>query len=102
MARLKPAERKKQILEAAVNVAKDYGYSRLTRELIAERAIVAPGLVNKYFNTMNNLRRAVMRYAIKNEILIIILDGLSVRDLQAMKINAELRVKVFALIQTNE
>ena len=102
MVRLKPKERKKLILKSALKVAEDKGFYNLTRKLIAIEADVTPTLINTYFGTMINLRRSVMRAAIKNENLQIILDGLVKRDSQALKINSDLRLKAYSLLSINE
>lgn len=78
--RLHPKERKQQILDAAVAVAEVNGYQSMTRHAVATRAGVAPGLVSAYWGTMTQLRRAVMRRAIKLEKTVIIAQGLACGD----------------------
>lgn len=65
--RLDPKERKKLILSAAVAVMKKHGITETTRELVAEEADVATGTVSLYFNTMKQLRRAMVRHAMATE-----------------------------------
>lgn len=71
-ARLKPAERRKQILEAAVPLAEKFGYNALTRDLIAEEAGVSGSVLNYHFSTMARFKRALVRHAVKVENLTII------------------------------
>jgi len=91
MSRLEPHVRKEQILEAAVGIAAEAGLYTIRREDVALKAEVACGLVNRYFGTMNQLRRAVMRHAISNRNLSIIAEGIARRDPQAMKAPDDLR-----------
>lgn len=82
-----PADRHAMILQAAINVAKREGLAKLTRDAVAKESNVSCGLVNRYFNTMPQLRRAVIRAAIHAEfpVLEIIAEALVSRDPQAMK-----------------
>ena len=89
--RANPVLRKEQILAVAVDVARKVGCHRVTRDEVAHRAGVSMGLVSKYFGTMNQLRRAIMRAAIQQEIPSIILMGLANNDPQAEKAPAELK-----------
>jgi AcrR family transcriptional regulator len=81
--RLDPVDRKEQILDAAISEARKVGYSRLTKEAIAQAAECSPALVNFYFSTMTKLRRALMRAAVKREVLEIIAQGLVDKNPQA-------------------
>ena len=74
--RLKPEVRRDQILAVAIDIAIKQGYNHVTRERIAEQANISTGLVNRVFNTMAQLRRAVMRAAIHSELLPIVAAGL--------------------------
>jgi AcrR family transcriptional regulator len=91
MARLKPEDRKQEILEAAVRLARVDGYSNITRDNIATAAGVSMGLVNHHYGTINQLKRAVMRAAISREILSIIAEGIVLKDKVALKVSEELR-----------
>ena len=88
---LSPAKRKQQILDAAVDRARDHGYMSITRSEVATAAGVSTGLVNKYYSTFPQLKRAVMRAAIQREILEIIAQGLTAKDPQAFKAPDELK-----------
>lgn len=78
-----PADRKAELLNAAVHVARRDGYHSITREAVAEHAACSPGLVNKYFGTMLKLRRAVMSAAIARNDLVLIAQGLAAGDHKA-------------------
>lgn len=83
--RLKPEVRRDQILSAAIHIASTTGFNSLTRDGVALHAGVATGQVNHIFNTMTQLRRAVMRAAVHREIKSIIAQGLAQGDSEAHK-----------------
>jgi len=64
MSRLTPAERKHLILEAAVELAIYEGYEKLTREDVAAMAACSISLVNHYYDNLEQLKAAVVEYAI--------------------------------------
>lgn len=88
-----PKQRTAELLEAALEVAQAQGFSKMTRQAIAEKVGVTPGLVTHRFSTMQELRRLVMRQAVKREILPIIAEGLALRDAHAMKAPDSLKRK---------
>lgn len=82
--RIPPADRKAEILAAAVSLSRAHGYARITRDAIAAEAACSTGLIGQYFGTMAKLRRAVMGAALALEIPEIIAQGLAARDPRAM------------------
>jgi len=93
-----PAARKGQILLAAVELAKEVGYNKMTRDDIAIKAGVSMGLVTHYFETMIQLRRDVMRYARNNDIPEIIAQGIANQDKHAKKAPEALKQKAIELL----
>lgn len=89
--RLKPAHRRRQILDAALALAERQHYATMTRDGVAEAAGVSMGLVTRYFSTMPQLRRAVMRAAVADGNVAVVGQGLAHRDPQALKADATLR-----------
>lgn len=85
------AERRVQILDAAVALAEETDYRELTKRGVAERAGVSPSLVLAHFNTMTQMRRAVLRHAISKGVIKVIGQGLAAQDSHAMKAPEELR-----------
>lgn len=63
----------------------------MTREGIAKVAGCSDALVSAYFNTMTQMRRAVVRNAIVTQDLPVLAQALVLRDPQAMKAPEELR-----------
>lgn len=91
--RVPAALRKEHILNVATNMAVKIGYTSLTRDGVAEAAGVSFSLVSKHFGTMVQLKREVMRTAIKREILEIIAQGLVNGDDRALKAPEEVKIK---------
>lgn len=89
--RLDPAVRREQILDAAIALSKTRGYTNITREAVTQAAGVSPRLLNYYYKTMNQLKRDVMRHAIKNKVLEVIAQGLLAKDPHALKIPDSLK-----------
>ena len=61
--RLKPDDRREQIVSAALELAKDKNYSRVTRDEIAAALSISGPAVQHHFGTMTQLRRSVIRAA---------------------------------------
>lgn len=89
--KLAPKDRKAQILGVAVKQAETDGYQNIERAKIAAAADISPGLVSKYFGTMSDLKRSVMRAAVRNGCLPVIAQGLALKDKQACKAPEELQ-----------
>lgn len=89
--RMKPKERKAQILQAAVVVAVVKGFNNFTRVDVANELGISEGLVNVYFKTMPVLKRKVMRFAVRFGTLVIIAQGLIDKNPYAMKASDELK-----------
>lgn len=99
--RLGKGKRREEILNAAVEVAKQKGYPNITREEIAERAGVSSGLVTTYFDSMTRLKRELMQHAVELEILEIIAQGLTLSDPIAESASITLRAKAIAELNNN-
>ena len=89
--KLEARERIAQILRAALDVAEKVGYNRMTRNEIAALAGIRPTLINYHMGTMPDLRRDVMREAVRVGRLPVIAQGLAHHDRHAMKAPEDLR-----------
>lgn len=99
--RMKPADRKQAILEAALKATETHGFGAVRQKHIAEVAACSYGTVSLYFNTMPQMRRAIMRAAIKSNIVNIIAQGFGIGDPDAKKacgLSPELKAKVLAVL----
>jgi AcrR family transcriptional regulator len=98
--RLQPDARKAQIIDGALEAARSQGLAKLTRENIAAHVNVSPALVSRYLGTMTELRRTLMRAAIKREILEIIAEGIATRDKIAARVPEELKRRALSTLKT--
>lgn len=92
-------QRKAQILEVAINLSKEIGYMNVRATEIARRAGIDHSLIFYYFETLPKLKKLIMKTAIKKEILIIILQGLSTGDPVASRAPKELKERAYLTIQ---
>lgn len=91
-------DRRKQILVAALELAERQGYTNVTSAAVAERVGCSKALVHSYYNTMPQLKRAVMRHAIKSCNLRVIAQGLAHMDVHALKAPDELKERARAAL----
>lgn len=96
--RANPTLRKGHILAVAVAMAKDVGYHKITRDAVAEAAGVSMGLVTRYFGTMTQLRRDIVRHAIREQVPEIIAQALANGDDHARKAPEELKMRAKAIL----
>ena len=89
--RLPPTARRAQILQAALHLATSTHYLKVRWDDIATAASVSPSLVQHYFKTLVQLRRAIMREAVKTECLPVIAQGLSAGCVYALRASEAVR-----------
>jgi len=94
--RMKPAARKEDILAAALPLAERKGYAKVTRDEIAAAAKVSGPVLHYHFGSMEQLRRSLMRYAVKNGCLKVIAQGIVANDPQALKVDDATRKRAMA------
>ena len=75
-----PAIRRQEILDAAVEIASEQGYLKITHSHVAGRVEVSPSLIRKYYVDKSKLREAVMAEAVRLGIPEIVLQGLAAKD----------------------
>lgn len=88
---MKAKDRKAELLNAAVRLAERVGFANLRRDAIAAEAGVSFALVTARLGTMANVKRSVMREAIRQEKLGIIGQGLALSDSTARKAPDDLK-----------
>lgn len=91
---------KPKILNAAVSLARKQGLRSFSRDEVAALAGVGGATVTYHFGNMGDLLRAVVDYAISNEILSILTDARADRNSADLfvRMSAELKDKVAAYI----
>lgn len=84
--RFEPEHRKDLILKAAIITARrPGGWSTLTRQAIAKQADCSEGLVSRYLGSMPAARKAIMKTAIRLEIVDIVIQSIAAQDGYAIK-----------------
>ena len=94
----KVEQRNRRILEAAVQLSAERGYTNITRAEVADRAGVADGSVNNAFGTMDGLRDAVMARAVEQRHGGIVAQGLAARHPAALAAPQELKDQATAAL----
>ena len=89
-----PRIRKQQLLNAAVELALQVGFSNMTRDSIAQFANVSTGLINFHFDSIKQLRKELIKLAIDKEILPIIIQAIGKGEIKLNKLPPEVRTKI--------
>ena len=95
-----------QILSAAMTIAKRDGFAALSRDGVAREAGCGAGTVNCHYNTMQQLRRAVIRHAVKEaanstddkQLLAIVAQGLMSGESSAKKAPDNIKTAALATL----
>lgn len=92
---------KPEILAAAVSLARKHGLRKFSRADVAKAAKMASATISYHFGGMNELRRAVVQYAMAHEVLAILADARADRNVERELHNGmtpELKRKVAAYV----
>lgn len=74
--RMNPEDRKAQLIDAAMRVAKRDGFQCMARFRVAQEAGITPGLIKRYFLDMDELSNAVARQAVRDGVSKVICEAL--------------------------
>ena len=91
---MNPLARKQKILEAAIRLSLTSGYRNITRKDVALSAQSAQGLIGHYFINITNLKKEVLKEAVKREIIPILIENLSDRESERIQLHPALKQKV--------
>jgi AcrR family transcriptional regulator len=75
-----PTIRIRTILAAALHLARRHGYLHITRAMIAERARCSASLISAHMGDMMQVRRALLREAVRVEDWHVVAQGIVARD----------------------
>jgi len=89
--RLDPLSRRDELLEIALQLAIEKGYTNLDRSMIAKKAGVSISLITEYFKPFKELKKELMFQAVKRNIVQIIAQGLSIKDPLALKVSPRVK-----------
>lgn len=98
--RMRPEARKDEILAAALDIAANSHYLKVTREQIAVRVGVSGPAIQYHFQTMVQLRKDLMRAAVKQTCLKVIAQGLLSDDPHAIRASEGLKRQAIKAIGT--
>lgn len=94
----RPDERKQEVMDAALALARESNYSYVTREAVAERAGCATGTVSRLYGTMPQFRRAIMSAAVARQDLRVIAQGIAAGEPKALAAKPQLKRKALESI----
>lgn len=94
--RIAPEARQEEILAAALDLAAASHFQTVTRDAVAEAAECSPGLVSRYFQTMDGLRDAIVAAAVERRVLRVVAQGLVAQHAAVADIQPWLRDKALA------
>jgi AcrR family transcriptional regulator len=83
-----------KILLAAVELAKIDDYKTVSKYSVGLKAQVSPAMIPYYFGSVEGLWAAVMDYAVKNEIMSIVIRGCLNNIISAQELSPEIREKL--------
>lgn len=92
------ATRDAAVLEAAMACALAKGYQWITRDDVAERAGVSNATVSNAFGTMPELKRAVLREAVRRPVLKLVCEGLADHHPIALDAPADVKQRALATL----
>lgn len=98
--RLTKPDRTEQLLEVALALAASRGWSNMTRDAIAEAAECGGATVTLTLGTMTEIKRSVMRRAVRERCLPVVAEGLSRSDRTARKAPDDLKQEAASWIQS--
>lgn len=83
--RMRPSERKQDLLAAGLKLAERHGYMNLTRDKVCEVAQVSGPVLNHYFQTMADYKRELLDFAVRVKCLRVIAHGIVTGELRLDK-----------------
>lgn len=94
--RMPPKKRQTEMIQTALELAEKIGFGNLTRENIGHACGLVPSMVNARFGTMTEMRRTIIRAAIKNETLPVIAYLIATNHPAAKNIPSDLKFRALA------
>jgi len=96
---MKYQDRREMIVRAGLLAAQQVGYQNLTRRIVARRAETSSSLIQFHFNTMEELRSAIVRQAIEDENLQVVAQALGVLHDDAVAAPEAVKTKAIAYLK---
>ena len=86
------------IIRTATQMAVTCGFANLTRQAIADKLDIFPSAVSFHCGAMHELKSAVMAYAVENELLTVVAQGLAARHPIALKAPGTMRARAAKIL----
>lgn len=96
--RTHPTLRKKQILEAAMALARESSLYAVTRKDVAARVGCSAPLIGFYYASIESLRKAVVTEAMRTEDLPILAQCIVMNNSRMRRLSPELRARALATL----
>lgn len=94
--RMTKDDRRAQLLATGVALAETYGTHGVTQKMIGEQVGCSPGLLYRYFGTIEKFRSAVMTAAVRSENLRVIGRGLATNDRRCLRLDPAIQKRALA------
>lgn len=94
-------QNKTAMIDAALKRAEAVGFANLTRNEVADACGISPALVSGRFGTFTEMKRDILRAAVKKESLGVIAYALAVGHPICKKISPELKARASAHLSSN-
>lgn len=95
--RLKPTVRKEIIIEAAIELSKEFGFQQITRDQVAKKIRLTDSAIGYYFSR-KELQNKILEAAIERGIVEILAQAFALNDPRIKNLNAETKAKVMEYI----
>ena len=93
------AQKRDQVIEAALRIARRHGAQGLVRDRIAEEAGIASSLLHRYFGGMDVLREMVIQIAFDRLDTDVLYKSLSIEDFKRLNKNPALTDQLCAYLR---
>jgi AcrR family transcriptional regulator len=77
--RINPNERRDQLIDIAVEVAKEKHFCAVSCKDVADRAGCSPGLIIHYFDTVEHLRDRIVQKAVERSVVEVVAQAMCAR-----------------------
>lgn len=99
MSRSKPENRENTILLEAVKLSESIGRERINFELLSKKLGVTRSIIHGHYKFTDDLKEAVLKYAISSENIIILIEALIFGKLKINSLSNTVREKILDFFQ---
>lgn len=85
--RKNPGDRRREILNFGIKIAKKCGYKKITMQKVSKKLGISPPLMHHYFNNVEELKNEIIKEALENGIVEIIAQLMVFKDARVNNIS---------------